>query len=111
MTSNGAGSYEETRQRHRSYLTTRMPEFLARLHWSRAEIDAEQTRALRDLVSHAARSSPWHRERLRRLDGDRLTPADLRDIPPMTKGDLMEHWDAIVTDPRCTFKAAETHLA
>ncbi len=47
MTSNGAGSYEKTRQRHRSYLTSLMPEFLARLHWSRAEIDAEQTRALR----------------------------------------------------------------
>ena len=23
----------------------------------------------------------------------------------------MEHWDAIVTDPRCTLAAAETHLA
>ena len=111
MTSNGAGSYEETRQRHFAYLMNLMPEFLARLRWSRAEIDAEQIRALRDLVSHAARSSPWHRERLRRLAGDRLTPAALRDIPPMTKGDLMEHWDAIVTDPRCTLAAAETHLA
>ncbi len=111
MTSNGAGSYEKTRQRHFSYMMNLAPEFLARLRWSRAEIDAEQTRALRELVSHAARYSPWHRERLRRLAGDRLTPAALRDIPPMTKGDLMEHWDVIVTDPRCTFKAAETHLA
>ncbi len=111
MTSNGAGSYEDTRQRHFAYLMSLMPEFLARLRWSRAEIDAEQTRALRDLVSHAAHSSPWHRERLRRLDSDRLTPAALRDIPPMTKSDLMEHWDAIVTDSRCTLAAAETHLA
>ena len=54
MTSNGAGSYEDTRQRHFAYLMSLMPEFLARLRWSRAEIDAEQTRALRDLVSHAA---------------------------------------------------------
>ena len=111
MTSDGTESYEETRQRHFSYLTNLVPEYLARLRWSPAEIDAEQTRALRDLVSHAARSSPWHRERLGRLAVDRLTPAALRDIPPMTKGDLMENWDAIVTEPRCTFKAAETHLA
>jgi hypothetical protein len=29
----------------------------------------------------------------------------------MTKDDLMEHWDAIVTDGRSTLAAAERHLA
>ncbi len=106
-----AAAYEQTRGRHFAYAIGLVPEYLTRLRWSRAEIDAEQTRALRVLVSHAVQHSPWHRERLRHVDPDRLIPARLCDIPPMTKDDLMQHWDAIVTDPRCTLAAAEAHLA
>jgi phenylacetate-coenzyme A ligase PaaK-like adenylate-forming protein len=103
--------YEETRRRHIAYMSELLPHYLARLGWSRAEIDAEQTRALRELLRHAVGRSPWHRERLRHVDVERITPARLTEIPPMTKDDLMAHWDAIVTDPRCTLAAAEAHLA
>ena len=106
-----SAAYEETRQRHQSYFLGLLPEYLTRLQWSRDQIEAEQTRALRELVRHAANYSPWHQGRLGHLDIDRLTPAALGDIPPMTKDDLMEQWDAIVTDPRCTLAAAEAHLA
>ncbi len=106
-----AGDYEEKRRRHFSYALELLPQYLARLRWSRAEIEAEQTRALQALVSHAVQHSRWHRERLRHVNVENLTPARLSDIPPMTKDDLMQHWDAIVTDERCTLAAAETHLA
>lgn len=105
-----AASYEDTRRRHLAYLMELLPQYLARLRWSRTEIDAEQTRALRELISDAGQRSSWHRQRLRNVDVDRLTPAQLASIPPMTKDDLMEHWDAIVTDARCTLAAAEAHL-
>ncbi len=111
MHSDPSAAYEATRQRHQSYFMGLLPEYLTRLQWSRDQIEAEQTRALRELVRHAVDRSPWHRERLQKLDIDRLTPAALDDIPPMTKGDLMKHWDAIVTDPRCTLAAAEAHLS
>jgi phenylacetate-CoA ligase len=111
MSSDCAGTYESTRLRHVAYMSERMPDYRARLSWSRAQIDAEQTRALRAILRYAVERSPWHRRRLRRIDVDRLTPAGIGDIPPMTKSDLMRHWDAIVTDPRCTLDAAEAHLA
>lgn len=104
-------AYEETRRRHVAYVAELMPHYLARLRWSRAEIAAEQARALRELLRHAVARSPWHCARLRGIDVERITPARLAEIPPMTKDDLMEHWDAIVTDPRCTLAAAEAHLA
>src|SRR5512139_135372 len=110
MTSDPSGAYEQTRQRHQAYFMGLLPEYLTRLQWSRDQIEAEQTRALRELVRHAAERSAWHRQRLRHLDIARLTPAALGEIAPMTKDDLMEHWDSIVTDPRCTLAAAEAHL-
>jgi phenylacetate-coenzyme A ligase PaaK-like adenylate-forming protein len=111
VNSDGTDRYEATRLRHVAYMSERMPGWRARLSWSRAEIEAEQTRALRDIVRYAVERSPWHRLRLRHIDVERLTPAGLGDVPPMTKSDLMQHWDAIVTDPCCTLDAAEAHLA
>jgi phenylacetate-CoA ligase len=81
-----------------------------RLNWSRERIEAEQTRALRRLLTHAAQNSPWHGKRLGQVDLGRITPADLASIPTMTKHDLMANWDEILTDRRITRAAAETHL-
>jgi hypothetical protein len=52
----------------------------------------------------------WHRERLPDVDAQTLTEETLRDVPPMSKADLMDHFDAISTDPRVTRDASETHL-
>jgi phenylacetate-coenzyme A ligase PaaK-like adenylate-forming protein len=106
-----AADYEATRRRHAEYATGLLPEYLGRLRWSRAEVDAEQNRALRRLLRHASEHSPWHRARLAGLDVERLSRADLAHVPPMTKADLMAHWEEIVTDPRCRLADAEHHLA
>jgi len=103
-------TYEAQRLRHLAYATTLAPEFLGRLRWTRAEIEAEQTRALRALLRHAVDRSPWHRERLGHVDVDRFTPDRLGELPPMTKADLMANWDRIVAVPGCTLAAAEAHL-
>lgn len=108
---NSPESYEETRRRHFSYALELLPQYLTRLRWSREQIEAEQTHALRALVRHAVQHSPWHRQRLRHINVDQLTAAQLCEIPPMTKDDLMQNWDVIVTDERCTLAAAEAHLA
>jgi phenylacetate-coenzyme A ligase PaaK-like adenylate-forming protein len=104
-------TYEEQRERHVAYMMSLVPEYLGRLAWSRAQIEEEQTRALRALLRHAVDRSPWHRERLRGVDVDRCTPERLAELPSMTKADLMANWDAIVTVPGCTLAAAEAHLA
>jgi hypothetical protein len=70
-----------------------MAKLMPRLRWSRAEIEAEQTRALGDFVGHAIAHSRWHQARLRHIDAGSLSPARLAEIPPMTKHDLMNHWE------------------
>jgi phenylacetate-CoA ligase len=104
-------AYEATRRRHVTYMDELAPEYLRRLLWSREKIEAEQTRALRELLNHAFKYSRWHRERLSGINFEQVKPVDLSAIPPMTKEDLMQHWDSIVADPRCSLAAAENHLA
>ncbi len=50
-------------------------------------------------------------ERLRGVDVDAIEPDDLTALPVMTKAELMEHFDDVVTDPRITLADAEAALA
>ena len=65
---------------------------------------------LRTLVQVAKERSSWYKKRLADVDPETLTEADLDRIPPMTKADLMDHWDQIVTDRRLTLDRVNTHL-
>ena len=104
-------SYEETRQRHLADWAAIMPEHVQRLGWPASRLRAERERQLRALLRIAIERSPWHRRRLAGLDPDTATEASLGRIPPMTTGDLMAHWDEIVTDPRLRLDLVEKHLA
>jgi phenylacetate-coenzyme A ligase PaaK-like adenylate-forming protein len=88
----------------------RLPEHLERLTWSQERVQAERTRGLRTLLRVAKEYSPWHRERLAHLDPSRVTEADLATIPPMTKDDLMRHFDAILATRDVSRDHAEAHL-
>src|SRR5437763_707990 len=67
------------------------------LKWSPERWARRKDRAFRRLLHHAAAHSPYYRRRLAGLDLDRCTVGDL---PVLTKPELMEHFDEIVTDPR-----------
>lgn len=54
----------------------------------------EPGRALEELCRHAAASSPGHAARLAGLED-----ASLADLPVLTKADVVEHFDALVTHP------------
>lgn len=71
-----------------------------RLKWSRARIEAYQRRALRSLLATARAGSRWHARRLEGIDPESFDIADLASLPPMTKADIREHFEEIVTDPR-----------
>lgn len=77
--------------------------------WDRDRLLAHQQARLVALVRHAAAHSPYHRERLRgiTLDDD----LDLASLPTMDKADLLEHFDALVTDRRLTLATVDAHLA
>jgi phenylacetate-coenzyme A ligase PaaK-like adenylate-forming protein len=57
---------------------------------------------MRVLLAAARTRSPWHRERLRDVDAATFTEADLPSLPTMSKADLMDNFEAVVTDPRLT---------
>ena len=57
-------TYSQIRARHIAAWGEAFGDRLARLRWSRAQIDAERDRALRALVHTARSGSAWHAPRL-----------------------------------------------
>jgi len=92
-------------------LLAALPEHLGRARWDRPRIVAHQRTALRELLDHARRHSPFHARRLAGIDLASVEPTDLSALPVMTKTDLMAHFDEILTDRRVTREAAEAALA
>ncbi|MGH2557587.1 MAG: phenylacetate--CoA ligase family protein [Thermomicrobiales bacterium] len=103
-------TYESRRQEHLGEMRRRVPAHLERLAWPAARLQAERDARLRDLIRIARERSSWHRERLGHLILDDFGADDLSRIPVMTKHDLMANFDQIVTDPRVTLNAIESHL-
>ena len=98
------------RERQVAAVAARLPEYVSRVDWPRDRLQVERTRALRALLEISAERSPWHRERLKGLDIAALSAGDVVDLPVMTKTDLMDNFDAIVTDPRLSRRLCEDHL-
>jgi phenylacetate-CoA ligase len=87
-----------------------LPEHVADLDWTAEELRRARDGRLRQLVRRAVERSPWHRERLASVDISTLTVADLSSLPVMTKSDLMDNFDDIVTDRRLTLDVCERHV-
>jgi phenylacetate-coenzyme A ligase PaaK-like adenylate-forming protein len=98
-------------RQHNLRMAELLPEYVGRLTWPAARVAAERERALRSRIAHAQALTPWHRRRLTHLDAAAVREADLATVPAMTKTDLMDHFDEIVTDARLTRDVVETHLA
>ena len=103
---------DELRARHVRRLHEHLPNAVARIDWRRDAVREHRVRSIRRLLRLAYDRSPWHRERLvcAGVDVDAATPEDLAALPPMTKSDLMENFDDIVTDRRLTLVRCEQHL-
>ncbi len=86
------------------------PEMIERLEWSADQLAAHRLRQLRAIVAHAIVRSPWHHERLAGVDLVHLDEDSLRELPTMTKRDLMDNFDRIVTDPRLTLARVNAHF-
>jgi phenylacetate-CoA ligase len=94
--------FEELRGRHQADRDAALPGYLDQLDWSADRVRAERERRMRVLLATAKARSPWHRERLRYVDAPAFTEDDLRSVPIMSKDDLMNNFEAVVTDPRLT---------
>ncbi len=103
--------YAELRDLHLKAIRAFAPEAVSRLAWSRERVREEQVQRLRKVVAHAQQFSPYYREKLEGVDAATLTLEDLPSLPVLTKADVMENWDRLVTDPRLRLADVTAHLA
>ena len=86
------------------------PEAVARLSWGRERVREEQVRRLRRVLAHAQRHSPFHAARLARVDAEAFQLEDLVELSSMTKDDVMDAWDQVVTDRELHLQDVTAHL-
>ena len=101
---------ETLRQGHQAYALALAPRLIERIDWPADRLALHRAQRLRDLVREAVDRSPWHRERLAGIDVTRLDDDGLCELPRMTKADLMDNFDQIVTDERLSLGAVNDHL-
>ena len=84
-------------------------DLIARTRWTTGQLAAYQRDRLNALLRHAIANSPYYR---RVLGEDAVRrEVHLRELPTLTKPELMEHFDSIVTDDRLRRDKVEAHLA
>jgi phenylacetate-CoA ligase len=77
---------------------------LERERWPRERIERFQRERVQQLARYAADRAPFWRERVPR------GRFELTDLPPTSKTDLMQSFDAMVTDPRLRLDDLLAHL-
>ena len=68
---------------------------------------ALQQKRLRRLLAHAARLSPFYRERFR---GHDLDSCELAELPTLSKAEMMARFDDLVTDRRVTRQGVQAFI-
>jgi phenylacetate-coenzyme A ligase PaaK-like adenylate-forming protein len=102
--------FEELRSQHLEEVRAYTAEAVKRLSWTREQVQEEQTRRLRTVMAHAQQSSPFYADRLGHVEASTFEVRDLVKIPPLTKNEVMENWDRLVTDPRLRLDDVTAHL-
>src|SRR6478672_12674868 len=103
--------YERMRAVHLNAVQAALVDHAARLAWTPEQIQCYREHRLRELLAFARQRSPFHARRLRALELNSVTVADLASVPVMTKADAQDSWDDIVTDRWLNRERAERILA
>src|SRR6201993_74634 len=104
------GHYEQLVRRQRAELQDAYLKGVRRLRWDAGRLAAERERRLRELLVWAADRSPFWRERLAGRDLASFTEADLPSLPVLTRAEMMEEFDRVVTVPGLTLARVRQHL-
>ncbi len=104
-------AYARRRALHLRDVHAALDAHVARVDWPRELIEQHRTERLRELLLHARERSPFHAARMRGIDPASATVDDLAKLPPMTKQDAQDEWDAIVAEPGLDRAHAERILA
>src|ERR1700733_5794181 len=106
-----APAFRDLRDRVQADIFAGLPEHFRRMGWSRDQLADWQRDRLRRLLAAAMRRSAFHAGRLRGIDPARFELADLPSLPVMTKTQMMDHFDELISDRLLTREAAECALA
>ena len=104
------GHYQQLVRRQRAELQDAYIKGVRRLRWDAGRLAAERERRLRELLVYAADRSPFWKERLAGHDLANFTEADLPSLPILTKAEMMEEFDRLVTVPGLTRARVQQHL-
>ena len=103
-------AYDRLRAAHLGAVQGALDDHVNRLDWSAERIREHRDSRLRSLLGYARERSTFYRDRLRGVDVDAVTVADLGSIPMLTKAEAQGDWDAIVTTPGLDRTGAERIL-
>ncbi|MDX2346513.1 MAG: hypothetical protein QNK11_06565 [Legionella sp.] len=103
-------NYQTIHQNMSKHVHGIMPSHLARLDWSREQIDAFQLKQLRHLLTHAKTNSVYYQKILKSYDIQSMQLSDLNTLPTLNKKTLLKHWDEIICVPEITKTKAEAHF-
>jgi phenylacetate-coenzyme A ligase PaaK-like adenylate-forming protein len=103
--------YDSLRSQHEARLRELIGADAARINRPADELRAERDRRLRAVIGAAKEGSPWYRQRLAGVDARTITEANLPSMPTMTKQDLMDNFDDVLTVRRVSRAAIEDHLS
>src|SRR6185436_1916186 len=78
------------------------PELIDRTSWGREQLLAHQRVRLQSLLRDAVTGSPFHARRLAGIDPAEVDPTDLSALPVMTKAQMMDELDDVLTDRALT---------
>ena len=110
MTTTTGTGLDLLRARMATAIGGRMAGHIERLGWGAEQLADLQRTRLRALLARVIDRSPFHAARLAGINPARFELADLTRLPIMTKAQMMEHFDEVVTDPRVRLEEVEAHL-
>ena len=111
MTMTTSADLDLLRARMATAIGRRMPGHIERLGWNAPQLAGWQRARLRVLLARAVDRSPFHAARLAGIDPARFELADLPRLPIMTKAQMMERFEEVVTDQRLTRDVVDQHIS
>lgn len=107
----GAPSFRDLRARIQSDIAVGLPAHFRRMGMAQDQLRDWQRDRLRRLLAVAMQRSAFHASRLRGIDAAGFELDDLPSLPVMTKTQLMDHFDEMISDRLLSRQAAERALA
>jgi phenylacetate-CoA ligase len=104
------GVTDDLLRRQRAELQNAYLRGARRLRWDADRLAEERQRRLRELLLWAADRSPFWKARLAGRELETFTEADLPSLPVLTRAEMMQEFDRLITVPGLTLARVTEHV-